>query len=126
MLPTHDLALDVAQEAFFRARQQFNVIRDYDRPQAWLFRVATNLALDVLRRRQPIGLSRIFGGHDDAALGGTASDDVIPALMDPFEMEQSLAECDLVNRLLRRLPERQRAAPLYFAAERGASMANSC
>lgn len=116
MLPSHDAALDVAQEAFFRAWQRFDVIRDYDRPQAWLFRVATNLALDVLRRRQPIGLSRLFGGHDDATISDTTRDDTIPAPMNPHDMEQSLAERDLVNRVLRRLPERQRAVVLLWAA----------
>jgi RNA polymerase sigma-70 factor, ECF subfamily len=116
MLPSHDAALDVAQEAFFRAWQRFDVIGGYDRPQAWLFRVATNLALDVLRRRQPIELSRIFGNHDDATGDGATNDDAIPALMDPHNMERSLAERDLVNRLLRRLPERQRAALLLWAA----------
>ena len=104
MLPSHDAALDVAQEAFFRAWQRFDVISGYDRPQAWLFHVGTNLALDALRRRQPIHLSRIFGSHDNATADDGAGDDAIPALMDPHNMEQSLAERDLVNRLLPRLP----------------------
>lgn len=116
MLPSHDAALDVAQEAFFRAWQRFDVIGGYDRPQAWLFRVATNLALDVLRRRQPIGLSRIFGSHDDPASDDIPTDDTFPTLMDPHDMERSLAERDLVNRVLRRLPERQRAVVLLWAA----------
>jgi RNA polymerase sigma-70 factor (ECF subfamily) len=116
MLPSHDAALDVAQEAFFRAWQRFDVIGGYDRPQAWLFRIATNLALDILRRRQPITLSRIFGGHDDATADDITNDDAIPALMDPHDMERSLAERDLVNRALLRLPERQRAVVLLWAA----------
>jgi RNA polymerase sigma-70 factor (ECF subfamily) len=116
MLPTHDAALDVAQEAFFRAWQQFDVIGGYDRPQAWLFRVATNLALDALRRRQPIGLSRLLSEHGETTAGEIPNDDAIPALMDPSDMERSLAERDLVNRLLRRLPERQRAVVLLWAA----------
>jgi RNA polymerase sigma factor (sigma-70 family) len=116
MLPTHDAALDVAQEAFFRAWQRFDVIGGYDRPQAWLFRVATNLALDILRRREPIHLSRIFGGHDDATADDITNDDAIPALMYPHDMERSLAERDLVSRLLPRLPERQRAVVLLWAA----------
>jgi len=117
MLPSHDAAFDVAQEAFFRAWQRFDVIVGYDRPQAWLFRVATNLALDVLRRRQPINLSRIFGGRsDDATSEDAVGEDAIPALMDPHDMEQSLAERDLTNQLLLRLPERQRAVILLWAA----------
>ena len=116
MLPTHEAALDVAQEAFFRAWQRFDVIRGYDRPQAWLFRVATNLALDQLRRRQPLGLSRLFAGREPAIPDESDSGDAIPALMDPFDMERSLAERDLVNRALLRVPERQRAAVLLWAA----------
>jgi RNA polymerase sigma-70 factor (ECF subfamily) len=115
MLPSHDAALDVAQETFFRAWQRFDVIGGYDRPQAWLFRVATNLSLDVIRRRQPIGLSRLIG-HDNPASNDTPLEDAIPALIDPHDMEQSLAERDLANQLLRRLPERQRAVVLLWAA----------
>jgi RNA polymerase sigma-70 factor (ECF subfamily) len=117
MLPTHEAALDVAQEAFFRAWQRFDVLCGYDRPQAWLFRVATNLALDTLRRRQPIGLSRLFAGREPAISDESDSGDTIPALMDPFDMERSLAERDLVNRALLRVPERQRAAVLLWAAQ---------
>jgi RNA polymerase sigma-70 factor (ECF subfamily) len=116
MLPSHDAALDVAQEAFFRAWQRFDVIGGYDRPQAWLFRVATNLALDLIQRRQPTGLSQLAGHHDDAVNEKSAADDFLPVLMDPFDMERSLAERDLVNRLLGRLPARQRAAVLLWAA----------
>lgn len=116
MLPTHEAALDVAQEAFFRAWRHFETVRGYDRPQAWLFRVATNLALDTFRRRQPTGLARIFSERSaDIPDDGDASE-VIPALTDPFDMERSLAERDLVNRALARLPERQRAAVLLWAA----------
>lgn len=116
MLPTHEAALDVAQEAFFRAWQRFDVIRGYDRPQAWLFRVATNLALDQLRRRQPTVLSRLFAGLGPAIPDESDSGDTIPALMDPFDMERSLMERDLVNRALLSVPERQRAAVLLWAA----------
>jgi RNA polymerase sigma-70 factor, ECF subfamily len=44
-------ASDLSQESFLRAWQQFDRIREYERPGGWLFRVATNLALQHLRRR---------------------------------------------------------------------------
>lgn len=116
MLPTHEAALDVAQEAFFRAWRHFETVRGYDRPQAWLFRVATNLALDTFRRRQPTGLARIFSERSLDIPDEVDASEVIPALTDPFDMERSLAERDLVNRALARLPERQRAAMLLWAA----------
>ena len=116
MLPTHEAALDVAQEAFFRAWRHFETVRGYDRPQAWLFRVATNLALDTFRRRQPTGLARIFSERSADISDEGESGDIISALTDPFDMEQSLAVRDLVNQALARLPERQRAAVLLWAA----------
>jgi RNA polymerase sigma-70 factor, ECF subfamily len=116
MLPTHEAALDVAQEAFFRAWRHFETVRGYDRPQAWLFRVATNLALDTFRRRQPTGLARIFSERSADIPDEGDPSEIIPALTDPFDMERSLAARDLVNRALARLPERQRAAVLLWAA----------
>lgn len=49
-------ASDLAQETFLRAWQQFDRICGYDKPGAWLLRVATNLALQHLRQRAaPVG-----------------------------------------------------------------------
>jgi RNA polymerase sigma-70 factor, ECF subfamily len=43
-------AQDVAQEAFARAWQRWDSVRTYDSPEAWVRRVATNLATSRLRR----------------------------------------------------------------------------
>jgi len=49
-------ASDLCQETFLRAWQRYDTIRAYDQPDAWLFRVATNLALQLARRRKaPVG-----------------------------------------------------------------------
>jgi RNA polymerase sigma-70 factor, ECF subfamily len=45
----HD-AEDVVQEAFIRASVRWSRIRAYDRPEAWVRRVAMNLASNELRR----------------------------------------------------------------------------
>ncbi|HEV2931429.1 MAG TPA: sigma factor, partial [Propionibacteriaceae bacterium] len=45
----HD-AEDVVQEAFIRASVRWSRIRSYDRPEAWVRRVAMNLASNELRR----------------------------------------------------------------------------
>jgi len=44
-------AEDIAQEAFLRAHQRWEVVSAYDEPGAWVRRVAINLATSVLRRR---------------------------------------------------------------------------
>jgi hypothetical protein len=57
-------ASDLCQETFLRAWQRYDAIRAYDRPDAWLFRVATNLAMQLTRRKKaPVGAA---GPLDDA------------------------------------------------------------
>jgi RNA polymerase sigma-70 factor (ECF subfamily) len=43
-------AEDAAQEAFARASQRWSQVRGYDRPEAWILRVAFNQARNRLRR----------------------------------------------------------------------------
>jgi RNA polymerase sigma-70 factor, ECF subfamily len=64
-------AYDLSQETFLRAWQRFARVAAYDKPAAWLFRVATNLALNSAQRRA------IRERERDAvapSLGGDASD----------------------------------------------------
>lgn len=88
-------AYDLSQETFLRAWRHFARIADYDRPDAWLLRVATNLAFDHRRRRATRGT---------VALG----DDERFARSDP-ELGR-VGEADAVAATLLALPERQRAA----------------
>ncbi len=53
-------AQDIAQEAFARAWQRWAMVRDCDSPEAWVRRVATNLAASRWRR---IRVARAAGGH---------------------------------------------------------------
>lgn len=52
LLGRREEAADIAQEACARAYSRWGKIGDYDAPQAWVARVAGNLALDLLRRRR--------------------------------------------------------------------------
>lgn len=87
---TGDLAeaQDIAQEAFARAWQRWSVVRDCDSPEAWVRRVATNLAASRWRR---IRVARAAAGN--------------PA--EPHAPEVSTDTVALVTGL-RTLPERQR------------------
>jgi RNA polymerase sigma-70 factor, ECF subfamily len=111
MLPPDESALEITQEAFFRAWRHFAEIRTYDRPEAWLFRVATNLAISHLRRHRPLSFSQVFrrfGAESDA--GDTGSEAEL--LADTLDLEGQTAARDLIDRILQRLPPRQRAALL--------------
>lgn len=89
-------AYDLSQEAFVRAWQHFDRIATYDRPSAWLFRVATNLALTYQRRATaPVGAAQPFSESND------------PSVSDPA---WRLAESDAVRATLLALTPQQRAA----------------
>jgi RNA polymerase sigma factor (sigma-70 family) len=89
-------AHDLSQEAFLRAWQHYEKIRGYEHPAAWLFRVASNLAISHLRRRaSPVGSAKLLGDDDS------------PARSDPA---MRFIEFDLVEQTLLELPPKQRAA----------------
>jgi RNA polymerase sigma factor (sigma-70 family) len=98
MLGDARVAGDLSQETFFRAWQRFATLRTYDKPSAWLMRVATNLALQQLRRH-----------HSRAAAIG------VPARLDDrVELSESepgllFALRDQVRETLMELPPRARA-----------------
>lgn len=60
------LGEDIAQEALSRAANQWDVIGSYERPGAWVRRVAINLALNGRRkRRSEQGALRRLGPRDE-------------------------------------------------------------
>lgn len=88
-------AYDLSQETFLRAWQHFARIRGYEKPEAWLFRVATNLAINYARsRRSPIA-------------SATSLPEDGPARSDPA---WRIGERENVRAILEGLPARQRAA----------------
>jgi RNA polymerase sigma-70 factor (ECF subfamily) len=54
LLGDRDLALDLTQDTFVRAYTALGATRPGLAVRPWLFRIATNLAYDVLRRRRRI------------------------------------------------------------------------
>jgi RNA polymerase sigma-70 factor (ECF subfamily) len=84
-------AEEVVQEAFARASTRWGRIRDYDRPEAWVRRVAMNLAADRGRRLQ----------RQARALLRTGPPAVVPA---------ASVEALALAEALRTLPMRQRQA----------------
>jgi RNA polymerase sigma factor (sigma-70 family) len=84
-------AYDLSQETFLRAWQRFERIRGYDQPGAWLFRVATNLALNHLSRRLaarilgPLGSLGSLGAH-----AGEPASDPTARLADDAQVREIL------------------------------------
>lgn len=88
-------ARDLTQETFLRAWRHFDQGSQYERPLAWLLRIATNLAISQFQRARP------------TISTDTLTDADIPARSDPT---RGLALSDLVQRTLLELPPNQRAA----------------
>lgn len=89
-------AYDLTQEVFVRAWRHFAKLRGYERPSAWLFRVATNLALTSL------------AAHKTPLTSVDAlSDEQSPVVSDPA---WRVAERDHVRLALDGLPPQRRAA----------------
>ncbi|HET9110807.1 MAG TPA: sigma-70 family RNA polymerase sigma factor [Ktedonobacterales bacterium] len=114
--PTHEVAVELAQETFLRAWRHFDSLQAYDRPEAWLYRVATNLAFSHLRRKRPLSFSSLLGraNSEDAAPDGPMGADLIAS---PLDIEGQTIERDAIGRALRALPERSRAALLLVAIQ---------
>jgi RNA polymerase sigma-70 factor (ECF subfamily) len=47
-----DLAVEATDEALVRAYERWPTVRRLDRPEGWVYRVAMNWALSILRRRR--------------------------------------------------------------------------
>ncbi len=113
MLPSDDIALEIAQETFFRAWQHFDAVGHYERPEAWLYRVATNLAISHLRRKRAFSFSQLFGREAEGDAAEPMGEHEL--LADPLDMERQSAERDQIARVLQRMPPRQQAALLLRA-----------
>lgn len=102
-------AEDVAQEAFLRLHLHWSKVYRYDRPDAWVRRVALNLAASHARREGRRGaLERLSVTSSPAA--ATHGADV---------MDRSAESADRVREALLTLPHKQRAlVVLYYYEDR--------
>lgn len=79
-----DLAEELAQEALVRALARWDQVRSLDQPEAWIYRVALNLANSYFRRaraeRAALARSRYRNAPSDAADDGVAIRDAVRRL----------------------------------------------
>lgn len=136
MTRDREWAADLTQETFMRAYAAIS--RDsaaIERPQAWLYRIATNVALSALRRKRrfewlPLSVIAPETGSGDADRWRPASHESSGP-----DVAATVVERDAVWGTLAELPPRWRAAlllqaaggfaPREVAAELGVSEANA-
>lgn len=88
-------AYDLSQETFLRAWQRFARLEAYEQPRAWLFRVATNLALNHQRHHGLLAWAPLHADGSESA---------------GVDLAVGVAERDAVRDALLAVPPRQRAA----------------
>lgn len=91
LLGDRERAADLAHETFIQAMRSERQLRDAASVRPWLYRIASNLARNELRRRRLIDLIPFNGRERD---GGDAFD----------------AEADTIHRALRSIPPEQAVA----------------
>jgi RNA polymerase sigma-70 factor (ECF subfamily) len=106
MLRDQGLAEDLAQEVFLRVYKSRERYQPEARFTTWLYRIATNLALNAIRDRR----DEVSATASDDATGGS----VLERFVDPQPtVEQRLVQGDrerLIRQAVEALPENQRAA----------------
>jgi RNA polymerase sigma-70 factor, ECF subfamily len=98
-----DVAEDLTQETLLRAFRSFDTYRPEGKFQAWIFRIAVNLARDWIRRRPREAATSLDDGPDPA-IGAAASVKEMPP-------EAAMALRDRAQRVeaaLARLPQADR------------------
>ncbi len=94
------LAMDLTQETFLRVLDAVERLNDVRNPRAWVFRIATNLAFNALKRKRRFAWLPLFG-------------------KDQVQHQQQFTEGVhrrlVIERALARLPAEQRSVLLLYA-----------
>jgi len=108
LLGSQEDADDVTQEVFLRVFIVWDGLHDRDNLSAWLYRIATNLSVDLLRRRKHISRWSLTAyTPDDESFSLPPDDGGIPAI----------AERDHIQLAIANMPEEYAVALVLNAAQ---------
>jgi RNA polymerase sigma-70 factor (ECF subfamily) len=117
MLGSLEDADDVTQEVFMRAFAAWNDLYERDNLSAWLYRIATNLCVDLLRRRKRISWwPLIRRNHTDEHFEGTIDEEnsYLPSNSGGIP---EIAEREHIQLALASMPEEYAVALILNAAQ---------
>lgn len=108
---------DVTQEVFVRACSSWSSLYERERLSAWLYRIATNLCVDQLRRRKRISWWPLSGrARENEQSENAAGDDMLNFLSDAGGIPE-IAERELIRLTLANMPEEYAIALVLSAAQ---------
>lgn len=117
LLGNQEDADDVTQEVFVRACIAWNGLYERDKLSAWLYRIATNLCVDMLRRRKRISWWLLtYHNPADEHFEDGASDDASYLLSNSGGIPE-IAEREHIRLALAQMPEEYAAALILSAAQ---------
>ncbi|GAC1348881.1 MAG: hypothetical protein NVS4B7_09080 [Ktedonobacteraceae bacterium] len=118
LLGNSEDADDVTQEVFIRACLSWEKLYDRGNLSAWLYRIATNLCVDLLRRRKRIFWQPLtYQNANDERFEGTLSDDSSSLLPDSGGIPE-IAEREHIRLALAGIPT-EYAIVLVLSAAQG-------
>ncbi len=108
---------DVTQEVFVRACTSWEGLYDRGNLSAWLYRIATNLCVDILRRRKRISWWPLAQHNaNDQRFEGNGSEDGSFLLLDSAGIPE-IAEREHIRQALDNIPEEYAIALVLSAAQ---------
>lgn len=117
LLGNMDDADDVTQEVFVRACLAWDSLYERDNLSAWLYRIATNLCVDLMRRRKRISWWPLSRRSDaDGPLEGVQGEDSSALLTDAGGIPE-IAERDHIRLTLASMPEEYAIALVLNTAQ---------
>lgn len=117
LLGNQEDADDVTQEVFVRACLAWENLYDRSHLSAWLYRIATNLCIDFLRRRKRIFWRPLTAPNsNNERSDGPSSDDNSPLLPDSGGIPE-IAEREHIRLALENMPEEYAIALILSVAQ---------
>src|SRR6266571_6660379 len=117
LLGNQEDADDVTQEVFVRACIAWDGLYERNRLSAWLYRIATNLCVDMLRRRKRIAWWPLnYHRPGDERFEDGVSDDSSSQLHDSGGIPE-IAERELIRHTLAKMPEEYAVALVLSVAQ---------
>jgi len=119
LLGNQEDADDVTQEVFVRACTSWNGLYEREHLSAWLYRIATNLCVDLLRRKKRISWWPLAHRRSDEPSEDVTNEDTSYFLSDTGGIPE-IAERELIRMTLSSMPE-EYAIALVLSAAQGVS-----
>ncbi len=118
LLGNQEDADDITQEVFIRACTSWETLHEREHLSAWLYRIATNLCIDLMRRRKRLSWWPLARRQRNDSISGEdePGPDALLALSDSGGIPE-IAERELIRMTLKDMPEEYAIALVLNAAQ---------